>query len=169
MSYPVHPALVLLKDGAFGGSDIRSGFSPLLCVKWSYREAFGFVLLEVTVGFVTLNLSFPPSQSKCSGPLLRPGLKMFLKLHQQKADLRTKWEDFLLSSFTHMRDRMEYVSVATGRTGNFHLQRDRDDDGMISQWDKASPFGFPLLLLEFRATFWLILVGTDHFFCKTRK
>lgn len=32
---------------------------------------------------------------------------MFLKLHQQKADLGRKWEAFLLSSFAHMRDRMK--------------------------------------------------------------
>lgn len=40
--------------------------------------------------------------------LLGTGLKMFLKLHQQKADSRGKWEAFLLSSFAHMRDRMKY-------------------------------------------------------------
>jgi len=53
------------------------------------------------------------------------------------------------------------VAVATSRTLDLHLQR--DDVPAVSQ---SSTFLFTLLFLQFKALFWSILVGTDHYFCR---
>lgn len=173
---------------------VRSGVASFLAYVWSadYRELWlcaagsnfwvcdlKLVLFHLTSGLChstakpiqhvavkgMVPLPFSPSQTKCFSHFLCAELvwkwsfwsyiSRKLTLEESEKLFACEWCEFLCSY-----KGQDKASVARDETVDFHLQR---DDLAVSQ---SSTFIFPLLFLQFKAIFWLILVGTDHFFCR---